>query len=219
MESERSTADPFNYTRLSHTQAIYLYRLETVAMIDKQQDKLQVCENNWVRRIVEVKGIDDRRMEALREEVSVRESHEEAGEEPAKVGWTCGKNGERLMAIVNALRVEGRRRRGRPRLRWEDCVKGDLAVVGGELRMRARDRRRVQTVVGKGIETGLVMNKKGGKSTTGIGASLTPDYGGKEESTDMLLVGCTFMSELMYKHNTASRKRGACRYAKESRKR
>ena len=39
-----------------------------------------------------------------------------------------------------AFRVDGRRRSGRPRLRWEDCVKRDLAGVGGEWRRRARDR-------------------------------------------------------------------------------
>ena len=26
-----------------------------------------------------------------------RESYEEAGEEPAKVGWTCGKNGRGMV--------------------------------------------------------------------------------------------------------------------------
>ena len=59
------------------------------------------------------------------------------------MGWTCGKNGRgRLTKRADGLRVESRRRRGRPRLRWEDCVKIDLAGVGGEWRMRARDRGR-----------------------------------------------------------------------------
>ena len=57
-------------------------------MIEKQQERLQVCEINWVRRIAGVKRIDKRRMEELREEV---------GEEPDKVGWTCGKNGRGMI--------------------------------------------------------------------------------------------------------------------------
>ena len=64
----------------------YLYDLETLAMTEKEQEKLQVCENNWMRRIAGVKRIDKRRMEELREEVGVKESHEEAGDEPVKVG-------------------------------------------------------------------------------------------------------------------------------------
>ena len=45
-----------------------------------------------MRRMAGVKRIDKRRIEELRDEVGVRESHEEASEEPAK-GWTCRKNG------------------------------------------------------------------------------------------------------------------------------
>ena len=52
----------------------YLYSLETMAMTEKQQEGLQVCENNCVRRIAGVKIINKRRMEELREEVGVRES-------------------------------------------------------------------------------------------------------------------------------------------------
>ena len=52
-------------------------------------------------------------MEELREEVGVKDSF--------TVGWTRDKNGRgRLTKRADGLRVEGRRRRGRPRLRWEE---------------------------------------------------------------------------------------------------
>ena len=56
------------------------------------------------------------------------------------VGHVERMEGVRLTTNAGVLRVEGRRRRGRPRLRWEDCLKRDLAGVGAEWRMRARDR-------------------------------------------------------------------------------
>ena len=56
----------------------YLYGLETMTTT-KQEERLQVCKSNWVRRTVGVKRINKRRMEGLREEVGVRESHEEGG--------------------------------------------------------------------------------------------------------------------------------------------
>ena len=48
---------------------------------------------------------------------------------------------EKLAKEADALKVEWERRRGRPRMRWEDCVKRDLERVGGEWRIAAKDRR------------------------------------------------------------------------------
>ena len=41
---------------------------------------------------------------------------------PAKMGWIREQNGRGTLT-KRALRVEGRRRRGRPKPRWEDCVR------------------------------------------------------------------------------------------------
>ena len=48
-------------------------------------------------RNVGVKRVDKQRTEELREVVCVKESHKEAGEELAKVGWTCGRNGRGMV--------------------------------------------------------------------------------------------------------------------------
>ena len=49
-----------------------MYVLETVAITEQQ--KLQVCENNWVRRITRTrtKRVDKRRMNDLRKEVGIK---------------------------------------------------------------------------------------------------------------------------------------------------
>ena len=46
--------------------------LETVALTKQQQQKLQVYENNWVRRITRTKRVDRRRMNDLRKEVGMQ---------------------------------------------------------------------------------------------------------------------------------------------------
>ena len=53
--------------------------------------------------------------------------------------------GVRLTKRADALGVEGRTRRGMPRLVLEDCVKRYLVGVGEEWRMRARDRGKWRT--------------------------------------------------------------------------
>ena len=49
----------------------YLYSLETVEPTERQQ-RLQVCENNWVRRIAGLKRVDRRRMNQLSLEIGVQ---------------------------------------------------------------------------------------------------------------------------------------------------
>ena len=52
----------------------YLHSLKTVTLTERQQQRLQVCENNCVRRIAGVKRVDRRRMDELREEIGVQMS-------------------------------------------------------------------------------------------------------------------------------------------------
>ena len=49
---------------------------------------------------------------------------------------------DRLPKRAAELREQGRRRRGRPRLRWEDCVKRDARKPGEEedWKNKTRDR-------------------------------------------------------------------------------
>ena len=47
----------------------YLYSLEMVALTERQQQRLQVCETNCFRRVTGVKRVERRRMDELREEI------------------------------------------------------------------------------------------------------------------------------------------------------
>ena len=49
-----------------------MYGLETLALTEQQQQRLQVCENNWVRRITKTKRVERRRMIDLRKEVGMQ---------------------------------------------------------------------------------------------------------------------------------------------------
>ena len=44
-----------------------IYGLETVALSGAQQQRLHVCENNWMRRIAALKRVDRKRLDDIRE--------------------------------------------------------------------------------------------------------------------------------------------------------
>ena len=111
-----------------------LYGTEILALTELQQQRLQVCENNWVREIARVTRADMRRMLELMEmtggqrgltERLVRSRLQWAGHVERMAD-------DRLPKRAAELREQVRMRRGGPRLRWEDCVKRDVRKKGEE---------------------------------------------------------------------------------------
>ena len=102
-----------------------LYGTETLALAELQQQRLHVCENNW-----EETGVQRSLTERL-----VRSRLQWAGHVERMAD-------DRLPTRAAELRYQGRRRRGRPRLRWEDCVKRDVKKAGEEedWKMKTGDR-------------------------------------------------------------------------------
>ena len=135
-----------------------LYGIETLPVSEKHQHRLQVCENNWVRRIGGVKRVDRRRMDELREEVGI---HKCLMGRLVKNRLKLAGHVERMkedrlprMAYVHQDREQ--RNRGRPRMRWRDCIDRDLRKAELEdvdWRIVAQDRGQWRRVVHRAAET------------------------------------------------------------------
>ena len=78
--------------------------------------------------------VDRGRMDELREEIGLRKNLKGRIVEK-RLKWTGHVERmaeDRLTKRGDAHGEEGRRRRGRPRLRWEDCMKRDARNAGLE---------------------------------------------------------------------------------------
>ena len=131
-----------------------LYGLEALPVSEKHQHRLQVCENNWVRRIAGVKRMDRRRMDELREEVGIQKClmGRLVKSRMKSAGHVERMKEDRLprMAYVH------QERRGRPRMRWRDCIERDMRKAELEdvdWRMVAQDRGQWRMVVHPAAET------------------------------------------------------------------
>ena len=110
------------------------YGLETMALTKEQEKKIQVCENNWVRRLCGVRLADKRRLKELREEVGLdRTVTQRVVEKRLKWAGHLARMEEDRLA-KRAARNDGSqsRSRGRPRIRWSDCIKRDLTGVNAD---------------------------------------------------------------------------------------
>ena len=123
---------------------VCLYGTETLAITELQQQRLHVCENNWLRKIAGVTMADRRMMVELREETGVQRSLTERLVR-SRLQWAGNVErmaDDRLPKRAAELCEQGRRRRGRPRLRWNDGDKRDARKAGEEedWNKKTRDR-------------------------------------------------------------------------------
>ena len=104
------------------------YRLETLALSELHQHKLQVCENNGIRRIPGVRRVEIRRMKDLREEVGTKACIF-GNIVKIRMKWAghmVRMEDDKFPKRSETKKQDGFRKRGRPQLRWEDCVKRGL---------------------------------------------------------------------------------------------
>ena len=119
----------------SYIPPAYMCSLETMALAEKQQAKMQVCEHNWMRRIVGVKKADKRRKDELRVKTNL-----------LKLVRHVEKMGDEKLAKKYMLRKwrekgdeEDRERDGRP------ALSGIMERVGREWRTTAKTTKKLET--------------------------------------------------------------------------
>ena len=92
------------------------YGLETLALSELHQHKLQVCENNWIRRKAGVKRVERRRMKVLTEEVGTKACivGKIVKSRMKLAGHMVRMKDDKLPKISETKKQEGFGKRGRP---------------------------------------------------------------------------------------------------------
>ena len=108
-----------------------LYGMEMVAVTEKQVGKMEVAELKTVRRALGVTRKDKIRNEYVRGTAKIAKLGDKLRN--AKLRWYGhvkrreeGYVGKTMMEMV----VPGRKKRGRPRIRWMDLAREDMERVG-----------------------------------------------------------------------------------------
>ncbi len=107
-----------------------LYGVEAVAMTQGQEHKMQVAEMKISRWSVGLTRLDKARNEKASERMVAGEVREKLRETRLRwLGHVGRRNESYVDNRVRRMKV-GKRKRGRQRKSWEDCVKDDLETVG-----------------------------------------------------------------------------------------
>ena len=96
--------------------------LGTLAVTERQEEKIQIAENNWVRRICKVTQEDRRKMKELREEIG-KKKHLKMKIYESRMRWAghVSRMGEDRLS-KRAWKAEEEKEDQS----WKDCVKRDL---------------------------------------------------------------------------------------------
>ena len=119
------------------------YGLDTLALSELHQQKLHVCENNWIMKITGVRRVERRRMKDMREVGTKACIVGKIAKSRMKwAGHMVRMKDANLPKRAETKKQEGSRKRGRPELRWEDCVKRDLRKAEEEDKWREKPNNR-----------------------------------------------------------------------------
>ena len=104
------------------------YGLETAPLKKAQEQKLDVTEMKMLRWMSGVTRMDRVQNRYIRGSTKVMEASKKVQE--SRLRWfghlKRRENGEHVARDVMEMEVVGTRRRGRPRVRWKDCIRKDM---------------------------------------------------------------------------------------------
>ncbi|KAJ4441353.1 hypothetical protein ANN_11208 [Periplaneta americana] len=132
LSEQRQNGPPVNIRFINSIQATFrmeqspnqYYSTESLPLLDKHRSKLTAVEMKYLRRTVGKTRRDRIRNDRIRAEVKLRKALTEViNERQLKwFGHVYRMGEERKVKQVMEMRVEGRKRRGRPRIKWEDTI-------------------------------------------------------------------------------------------------
>ena len=124
-----------------------LYGTEAASMRKTEEKRMDVAEMRMLRWMCGATREDRIRNEYVRGSVKVVEILKKVQEGRLRwYGHILRREEEHIGRQTMDMEVQGRRRRGRPKKRWRDCVREDLRGMGID-EAEAADRRRWKRLI------------------------------------------------------------------------
>lgn len=119
-----------------------IYGTETASLRKTEEKKMDVAEMRMLRWMAGVTREGRIRNDYIRGSTKVVEISKKVQEGRLRwYGHLLRRDEDHVGRHTMGMEVQGRRRRGRPRKRWKDCVRGDLREKGID-EAEAQDRNR-----------------------------------------------------------------------------